>query len=135
MIKYTTYYILCTYYMNTEYGDDYHIYYYDLLCMILEACCDLRGYRECVANDVEISANICRLVLNEVFAEVMQVVHKSWMQMNQGGKLSLMDFPKALRPSPPALLEIRKGFDGRLEVEASKSTPASGRGTIDFKGS
>ena len=51
---------------------------------------------ECTANDVAVSANICRLVLNEVFVEVMQVVHSSWMRMKQG-EVSLMDFPKALR--------------------------------------
>eukprot|EP00434_Breviolum_minutum_P033727 symbB.v1.2.029845.t1/scaffold3309.1/size59309/2 len=58
--------------------------------------------RECQANDVDVSANICRLVLNEVFVELLGVVHRDWMRMScSGAKISLIDFPKALR----------KGFD------------------------
>eukprot|EP00437_Effrenium_voratum_P024323 CAMPEP_0181412634 /NCGR_PEP_ID=MMETSP1110-20121109/8530_1 /TAXON_ID=174948 /ORGANISM="Symbiodinium sp., Strain CCMP421" /LENGTH=265 /DNA_ID=CAMNT_0023535367 /DNA_START=41 /DNA_END=838 /DNA_ORIENTATION=- len=54
--------------------------------------------RECNANDVDMSVSICRLVLNEVFYEVLGVVHKAWLQLNQNGeKVTLLDFHKALR--------------------------------------
>lgn len=54
--------------------------------------------RECQANDVDVSANICKLVLNEVFMELLGVVHRDWMLLSQAGaKTSLIDFPKALR--------------------------------------
>ncbi|CAE7217956.1 elmoB [Symbiodinium natans] len=54
--------------------------------------------RECSANDVDMSSSICRLVLDEVFVEVLLVVHRHWLEMNRNGeKVTLMDFPKALR--------------------------------------
>ncbi|OLP95998.1 ELMO domain-containing protein 2 [Symbiodinium microadriaticum] len=54
--------------------------------------------RECNANNVDMSASICRLVLDEVFVEVLSVVHNHWLELSRNGeKITLMDFPRALR--------------------------------------
>eukprot|EP00931_Biecheleriopsis_adriatica_P041414 TRINITY_DN23671_c0_g1_i1.p1 TRINITY_DN23671_c0_g1~~TRINITY_DN23671_c0_g1_i1.p1 ORF type:complete len:272 (+),score=57.15 TRINITY_DN23671_c0_g1_i1:184-999(+) len=58
--------------------------------------------RESNANQTAVSADICRRVLNEVFVEVLGIVHSAWMDMvRSGSRVTLMDFPKALQ----------KGFD------------------------
>lgn len=59
---------------------------------------------ECRANNVQVNADICRRVLDELFVEVMANVHRSWRELTASsppGTVTIMQFPLALR----------KGFD------------------------
>eukprot|EP00929_Paragymnodinium_shiwhaense_P087288 TRINITY_DN47518_c0_g1_i1.p1 TRINITY_DN47518_c0_g1~~TRINITY_DN47518_c0_g1_i1.p1 ORF type:complete len:287 (+),score=48.28 TRINITY_DN47518_c0_g1_i1:85-945(+) len=57
--------------------------------------------REAAANRSDLTDDMCRRVLDEVFVEVMTVVHKAWLDMKKVGSgsatVTLLDFPKALQ--------------------------------------